>query len=248
MNKRIPLFQQLEIETSSTCNRTCDSCLRNSHPDRDKVKSWFEQNLLPTETIEAALGQAIALGFRGPLCFQHYNEPLQDPRIAELGRFAKKLPFSQVFICSNADLLDDEKIKEIDGVFDVIQIALYNMNELQQAKREQWLLERFVKTGLYFTKGIHIPTHFSPRFDVKALARSFLFNPCYQPQVRMIINHKGQMLMCCDDLVGNFDLGIFPLMSLEELWFSDRHQEMMLTLQQPGGRTVYPYCASCPRA
>ena len=39
---------------------------------------------------------------------QHYNEPLLDPRIAELGRYAKSLgQFKYVFICTNADFINE---------------------------------------------------------------------------------------------------------------------------------------------
>ncbi|NOS89814.1 MAG: radical SAM/SPASM domain-containing protein [Methylococcaceae bacterium] len=247
VTRKIPLFQQLEIETNSTCNRYCESCIRNSHPDREAVSSWFEPNLLPQAVFEEACHQAIALGFRGALCLQHYNEPLQDPRIIELGRFAKTLPFSQVFICSNADLIDEEKAQELDGVFDSIQIALYSHTEEQHIKREAWLRGQFKKTYLHFTKGVHIPTHFSPVFDTAALAAQYVERPCTQPHIRMILNHKGQMLLCCDDVVGNFNLGTFPETPLEDLWFNERHQEMLLTLQQNGGRKAYPYCETCPR-
>lgn len=245
--RKITLFKQLEIETASLCNRYCTSCIRNSHPDRKAVSSWFEENYLPREIFEQACHQAIDLGFRGPLCLQHYNEPLQDPRIIKLGQFAKTLPFSQVFICSNADLMSEEMIKVLDGVFDSIQIALYAQNEDQQSKREHKLRAQFKKTQLHFTKGIHIPTHFSPDFDVKKLASAHRNRPCSEPYQRMILNHKGQMLLCCDDVVGNFELGSFPDKSLEELWFGEYHQEILLRLQEQGGRKAFDYCQTCPR-
>lgn len=246
-SRQIPLFRQLEIETSSLCNRYCSSCIRNSHPDREAVASWFEPNLLPQEVFEQACLQAIDLGFRGPLCLQHYNEPLQDPRLVSLGQFAKSLPFAQVFICSNADLLSEAKIQELDGVFDSMQIALYDQSPAQQAKREAKLRAQFKHTRLQFTKGIHIPTHFSPDFDVENLAAAHRQRPCSEPFERLILNHKGQMLLCCDDVVGNFDLGRFPETSLEALWFSETHQALLLALQQAGGREVHPHCLSCPR-
>jgi hypothetical protein len=247
LERRIPLFQQLEIETSSTCNRYCTTCIRNSHPDKTVISAWFETHLLAQETFETACLQAIGLGFRGALCMQHYNEPLQDPRIIELGRFAKTLPFSQVFLCTNADLIDEDMANRLDGVFDNLQIALYVANREQQLKRETWLKTQFKKTPLYFTQGLHIPTHFSPEFDVVSLAENYRERPCSQPYIRMILNHKGQMLLCCDDVIGNFELGTFPEKSLEELWFAERHQDMLLTLQQNGGRHHHAYCESCPR-
>src|SRR5690242_4080275 len=85
ITRRIPLFSQLEIETKSTCNRTCDFCIRNSHPDREAVKPWFEENEMPADTVLRLMREAQAIGFRGTVCLQHYNEPLQDPRLAQFG-------------------------------------------------------------------------------------------------------------------------------------------------------------------
>lgn len=247
MNRKIPLFNQLEIETSSFCNRVCPSCIRNSHPDRQAVKSWFEHNLLPIETIEEICKQAVSLGFYGLVCLQHFNEPLEDPRIVEIGQMVKSFGFSHVFFCSNVDLMDDSLACDIDGVFDSVYVALYNRNEEQRLLEESSLLKRFKKTRLHFTKGFHIPTHFSPSFNTESLIRANAMATCSEPFRRMVINHKGQMLLCCDDMIGNFNLGNFPDMSLEDLWYSDRHQDILISLKKPGGRMLYPYCKICPR-
>lgn len=72
------LFQWLDLETISTCNRTCPTCLRNSHPDREAMKSWFELRYLEVEIIEEALRQVRELGFVGGVRLSHFNEPLMD--------------------------------------------------------------------------------------------------------------------------------------------------------------------------
>lgn len=246
MDKRIPLFGQLEIETRSTCNRHCPECLRNSIPDREAVQPWFEENELPRETIERLFQEALALGFRGTVCLQHYNEPLQDPRIAEIGRRAKELGFSFVFTCTNADFMNEARAAELDGVFDQLLVALY-MREPVKSQRQAWITSLFKKTPLVFTGGAMIATHFSPVFDVKNLSRQNRMNPCFEPPRRMVINHRGDMLLCCDDMIGHYNLGNIRDHTLEELWYSDVHQDLVLALQRPGGRTVHPHCESCPR-
>jgi radical SAM protein with 4Fe4S-binding SPASM domain len=247
ITKRIPLFGQLEIETKASCNRTCEGCIRNSHPNREVVKPWFDDNArMETATLERLLGEAWNMGFRGTVCLQHYNEPLQDPRIAELGSLVKRTGFSRVFMCTNADLMDEARAAELDGVFDEMLVALY-MNEPVKSRREAWLRTLFKSTKLTFTGGTHIATHFSAAFPVEWMANRNIKNPCSEPLRRLIINHRGDMLMCCDDMTGNFDLGNVREKSLEELWFSDRHQDMVLALQKRGGRSVHPHCESCPR-
>ncbi len=62
------LFETLDFETIGSCNRTCRTCIRNSHPDRDAVASWFEKNYLEEELIYEAVDQALEMGFRGRVC------------------------------------------------------------------------------------------------------------------------------------------------------------------------------------
>ena len=244
---RIPLFDILEIETQSTCNRTCPGCLRNSHPDRDGARAWFESHQLSSETVERLFCEAIALGFNGPVCLSHYNEPLQDPRIGDFAHTAKRLGLPFVYMCTNADLMTDRVAAELDGVLDRIYVALY-MDEPIKTERQRRLEQRFTDTSLAFTGGGHIATHFSPLFDVGALARQHAGHPCSEPQRRMIVNHRGDMLFCCDDMLGHFELGNVHEQSLEDLWYSERHQMLVRALQEPGGRAVHPHCLSCPRA
>jgi len=63
----------------------------------------------------------------------------------------------------------------------------------------------------------------------------------------MIVNHKGQQLLCCDDLIGNFNLGTIYEKSIEELWYSNTHQNYVLELLKSGGRKIHSHCLSCPR-
>lgn len=249
MKKIIGLFPRLEIETQSTCNRHCNTCLRNSIPDRNSVASWFEVNKLPADTIKRILEQSIELGFKGEVCLSHYNEPLMDERIIDIVKQTKSMGFSRVFFCSNGDFLTEEIASGLDGALDDIGFTLY-MKEPMKSKREVWIRSLFKKTRLDpIGIGIegHMATHHSPLIDVASVSRKHSGNPCSLPTRRLIINHKGQMLLCCDDLTGNFDLGNIHESTVEELWYSDKHQNYVTELLRPGGRSIHPHCLTCPR-
>ena len=171
-----------------------------------------------------------------PCALQHYNEPLQDSRIAAFGRRARALGFPHVFICTNGDFITEAVAAELDGAFHELQVALY-MDEPAKGRRQQWLATLFRETRLHFTGGGHIPTHFSPLFDVAALAHQNRIHPCGEPLRRLIINHRGDMLLCCDDLAGHFGLGNIRDHTVEQLWFGDRHQDLVLALQSSWTRT-----------
>lgn len=245
MEKQIPIFQYLCIETSGFCNRVCSTCLRNSYPDREAVSSYFsKETKLETDVVFRLINELAEFkDFKGEICFQHYNEPLLDERIVEFGKYAKSRHF-KIFFVTNGDYLTAAKAKELDGVFDYITISIYS-NPSERDNKIKHLNSLFNRTQLNFV-GQHFTTHYSPKFSVKRIEK-VQNKPCDYPLKRLIINHKGEMLMCCDDLAGVFDLGNIYGNTLEELWYSDKHQKIVTALLKPGGRKKYSFCSICPR-
>jgi radical SAM protein with 4Fe4S-binding SPASM domain len=69
--------------------------------------------------------------------------------------------------------------------------------------------------------------------------------PCHRPLIRMIIQYDGEVANCCEDTYGAFRLGNVHKTSLRELWFSERHTQVIENLAQ-GRREMYDLCARCP--
>jgi len=61
----------------------------------------------------------------------------------------------------------------------------------------------------------------------------------------MIVQYDGTVANCCEDTFGSFKLGNAYENSLEELWFSDRHVEIVKDLVA-GAREKYSLCLNCP--
>lgn len=241
------LFETLDLETISTCNRVCPTCIRNSHPDKKAIASFFKPKYLSMKLIKEAFDQVTAMGFHGSIILSHYNEPLMDERLPEIAKLAKSYDFKSVFLNTNGDFITEELAQKLDGYLDRMLISLY-MDEPMKSKRGAWIKTLFNKTyPEVLTVTEHIPTHFSPKFDVKALAKAHGNSPCWEPQMRVIINHRRQYLLCCDDVVGNFDLGYFPDISIEEYWFGGKRVQIEEDLKQHGGRQKHSYCSTCPR-
>ena len=218
------LFTSLEIETSSVCNRTCETCIRNSHPDREAVSSWFKPGLLHLNVIKEALDQYAKLTDKGAVCLSHYNEPLMDKRIIKIAELVKSYKKFSVALVTNGDLLTTPLANELDKVFDGITVSLYD------GGRDKWVKGLFSKTFIKIA-GRHSQTHFSPGANRTAGCRLH----------RLIINHRRQFLLCCEDVVGNFDLGKFPDISLADFWFGEARKRIL------SNRKAHPYCSICPR-
>jgi hypothetical protein len=152
-----------------------------------------------------------------------------------------------VALNTNGDFINEELAEELDGKVDKMIVTLY-MDEPTKSYRKDWIKSLFHSTYVeIITMSDHIPTHFSPAFDVKALAEKYKNRPCSEPQMRVVINHRQQYLLCCDDVIGNFDLGTFPETSIRDYWFGEKHMSIMNNLKNTGGRLLRPYCATCPR-
>jgi hypothetical protein len=184
------------------------------------------------ETICEALDQYKAMHRRhaGTVCLNHYNEPLLDPRILDIADLAKSYGSFFVYFITNGDLLTPEMAKALDGLLDCLVVSLYE-GDSSVAKRTQDIGKLFSKTSLNFA-GEHCATHYSPGDNGRRVACT--------PN-RLIINHRGQYLACCEDMVGQFHLGTFPETSLEAYWYGQPHAKMLRDIP------VTPYCTSCPR-
>jgi radical SAM protein with 4Fe4S-binding SPASM domain len=74
---------------------------------------------------------------------------------------------------------------------------------------------------------------------------TFANAPCHRPLIRMLIQHDGEVCNCCEDTHGDFKLGNVYEHSLEQLWFSERHVQVVHDLVE-GRREKYSLCRNCP--
>ncbi|MBI3801342.1 MAG: glycosyltransferase [Deltaproteobacteria bacterium] len=69
----------------------------------------------------------------------------------------------------------------------------------------------------------------------------------FNPQlIRLIIRYDGEMCHCCEDIYGVFQLGNVYHSTLEDLWFSERHTQIVEDLIA-GRREKYALCRNCPQ-
>jgi radical SAM protein with 4Fe4S-binding SPASM domain len=257
---RIPLFERLLIESQSFCNRACWFCPRTYDRSGKYLDSSRQPVIerMPTEKVLGLLDEAASLGFRGPVGFHHYSEPLLDDRALTFARAAGARGMKPD-LHTNGDVLQDDAslCAEVARVYDSVVVGLYDHrtdDELAEAQR--FWRGRLAGTHLSFspigpqgTSSGHsvgvprarVPTN--PRAVIPDL--TYPNAPCHRPLVRMIIQYDGEMCQCCDDTTGVFALGNVHEHSLEALWYSDRHVSTVAALVD-GRRADYELCRACP--
>jgi radical SAM protein with 4Fe4S-binding SPASM domain len=213
---------------------------------------------MPTEKILDLLDQAHALGFRGRVEFFHYSEPLLDRRNVGLAQQARKRGL-RPYLHTNGDVLrqDDALCETVKREYELIVVGLYDYEtnqELEAAKR--YWRDRLAGANLEFSAigrfGIRsadsmgIPRALGPSDPRMAIPDlTFVNAPCHRPLIRMIIRHDGGVSNCCEDTYGAFSLGNVYEDSLEQLWFSERHIQIVQDLIA-GRRQSYELCRNCP--
>lgn len=242
----VALPEVLTVETSGNCNRTCGTCIRNSDPDRSRVASWFQDNFMDMDTLRRIFEDARSMGYRQDLCLSFYNEPTQDPRLPEIVDLARNYPFRNIFIHSNGDFMTPELAQRLDGKLSWIFFSIY-ADEPARTRRQEELQQMFQKTETRFGPGLHGLTHYGPEQDVAVAIPQCRDLSCGEPLDRFIINHRGEMTLCCDDMVGHYDLGNVRDSCLWDLWFGEKHQNLVKRLRRPRGRHGLTLCESCPR-
>ena len=254
------MFERLLIESQSNCNRSCWFCPRTY----DRSGKYFDSQgrsfllQMPTDKILELLDQAQALGFRGRVGFHHFSEPLLDKRNPMLAGEARRRGMVP-YLHTNGDVLrhNDELCKEIKDLYAVIVIGLYDYRTNEELKEAQayWrarLASAKLKfssiglSGIRSSDSMGVPKALVPTDNRMAIPDLTFGNaPCHRPLIRMIIQYDGEVSNCCEDVYGAFKLGNAYQYSLEELWFSDHHFEIVEDLVA-GRRENYSLCRNCP--
>ncbi len=256
------MYDRLEIETHSRCNRSCWFCPRTydrSGTYMQKNKSLTDKSM-PTDKVLNILDQAQALEFQGGVIFCFHSDPLLDRRNIYFAREARKRGMKP-FIHTNGDALkhNESLCQEVIDAYEYIVIGLYDYktDEELEAAKHYWQ-NRLPDSNLQFSTiglsgslsarsmAIHralVPTDRRVAFP----DLTFTNGPCRRPLLRMIIRYDGEMCNCCEDMHGAFNLGNIYRNSLEELWYSDYHVKIVKDLLE-GQRGKYELCSNCPQS
>jgi len=220
--------------------------MRNTEPTMSRFKDGQPiKESMQTEKVHDLMDQASELGFRGIIHFCYYSDPSCEPRLVSFVKYARSKGMCP-YVQSNGVLLTDELCKQLDGVACKVILGLAN------TKPEEYWRARFPHTELFVITGGNNPsswwpTHYFPQKErLQAAIKARINTPCHIPYKWFIIQYDGEMSLCCDDLSRLWNLGNAFEKSLEELWWSEKHTEILRTLSEPGGRLNYPFCRICP--
>lgn len=202
------MFNYLEIETCSLCNRKCPWCLFGQLPNFRGDKLQF----LDTVYIEKILNELNQNQFKGVISLYSMNEPLLDERIKDgsLFRLCRNILSNtdvKIKINTNGSLLDDGIMKMFDSGLDNMYISCYDENMLNKAKSLQKKYASIVVLD-YTNEKANI-LKFNRAGSIKSYSGFVTENKksCTLPLFSSVIGFDGEVRLCCNDALGQIKLG-----------------------------------------
>lgn len=238
-----PVFQWVQVETTTTCNRRCAYC--------------------PNSTIgrpECLMDEAVffkiidALRERDPrrtaslegIMFSGFGEPLMDVRLPRFLAYAKRqLPDAHLIIFTNGDFLTVDAYAALKnsgaGTFVVSQHA-HTLPETTAATLEK-IREKFPDTH-----GIRIEDTYHDKLKINrgglvpiATVRR---TSCTFPRW-LTFDYAGNIILCCSDYLSSVVFGNIKRDNLYTVWFS--HGYVNIRSKIISGFFPYAMCRKCSR-
>lgn len=231
------LFSNVEIETSSKCNRKCSYC-PNSVYDRGNF-------FMKTELFEKIINQLAELQFGGIIRPHFYNEPTMDKRLPELIKYAKqKLPKSTVHLYSNGDFMTEELFNRLvnSGVnkFIITSHSGFISPNLQKLlateNGQKYIHHQFIgKHTALFNRGGTV--------EVK---NEIHLSHCNIPSINLTVNYKGQVVLCCNDAQSQNVQGDLNKELIIDIWKKPSFKKLRKNINN--GKYELDVCKKCVNA
>lgn len=192
------------------------------------------------ETYKKIIDELAVLKFYGRLSPHSYGEPLLDKRLPALMEYTRKrLPLCFIDIHTNGDLLDEELlITLLNKGVDHLLITNYDDDEKPLLKdlarkypfpvtlRSYRDFGKTDRAGEIFRKG------------------KTLRNVCWRSSSALVVNWKGNVVLCCQDFYQSCSFGNVKGKGLWEIW-NDRQFAYYRKQLRSGNRAVTKICTHC---
>jgi radical SAM protein with 4Fe4S-binding SPASM domain len=233
------MFQVVELEVNSMCNRKCGYC-PNSFAKRPLA--YMEESLV-TKIIDE-LG---SIDFDGRVSYHFYGEPLLDKRLPGFVEYTKRhAPKSSSEIYSNGDFLTLDIFRDYLGrglgMFlitqhdNLIPPNLQHILDNATAEERRHITIRLAKDR-YMINRSGLITNLNVLIEpIKA--------PCDWPLTTMVVTIAGNVVLCCNDYFESEVIGNVSDKSLREVWTNEKFERFRRALSR-GDRTSSKLCEEC---
>lgn len=235
-SKVFGLFSSTNIETYGYCNRKCWFCFNSDHlPNRDV-------GIMDESLFYKIIDELGEMHFAGRISPHFYGEVLLDSRIVDFVLYARKRnPYSRIRFSTNGDILTEKLLLElVENGLDKVLVTNYDDYEKPD------LLELYRKHPEHMEyrsyKDITPVNRAGRIFDKKIKNNN---RPCFRPSNQLVVNWKGNVLLCCNDYYEKYVFGNVKIKSILNIWNSSGFKKYRQILNEKGGRKEIDICKNC---
>jgi radical SAM protein with 4Fe4S-binding SPASM domain len=236
------LFRAILIETSNTCTRKCWFCKFGQERQDETITR------MDWESIHKILENLKSLQYSGRISWYNINEPLLDRRMVEILRMTREYcPQAFISLATNGDLLDANLYHSLKASgLDALGVSIYDDKTFEKVKkfadRQMVLIDmRSMGEDVLENRGGGVRQEL-PVFERDRMR--YLNRSCERPFAMMVVDSRGQVVLCCDDLYGDVIMGDIQSHRLEEIWNNERFALYRNALDHEG-RCNLPLCGNC---
>ncbi len=224
----------VNIETTAFCNRKCSFCF---YDDRFPKR---ELGMMQEETYKKIIDDLAAMKFRGRVSPHSYGEPLLDKRLPALMEYTrKKLPLCNIDIRTNGDFLNEDLLITLlnKGVDD---FRITNCDD-----DEKPLLEELARKYPFHVE-LRSYKDFAKCDRAGAIFErgKSLHKVCLRPSSALVVNWKGNVVLCCQDFYQDHCFGNVMEKSVWDIWNDPQFVEYRKHLLE-GDRGISKICIHC---
>lgn len=235
--RSLPAFSELALETSAYCNRRCPACPVSVAP---RGKDVMDESL-----FAKVLGELAQMKFSGRVALHFFNEPLLDKDIAgKVRRIADAAPRASIEIYSNGDFLTKPLAESLfDAGLAFMLVTAYNDRAMARLEKLMPQLGRRARNRIVVKRAPVFVGNRAGSLDTLAIPET-LHADCFQPSYKLVINYKGEAVICTNDYFSNTVMGHVAEQTLLEIWRGPAFEAVRQTLRRRE-RYRLPACKGC---
>lgn len=228
------LFNSVEIESISICNRKCSFCPVAYDPRPREIMTNEIFNKIITELKE--------LNFKGEIAFSGYGEPLLDEKLEERVEKIKKELGSSVEIVTNGDFLTYERFKRL--ISEGVNVFRLSQHDKEPSEAIKLLFGNIKKDELKYII-YQIANEGSVTFTNRGGSVPGLktLHPFYCSPMHIIIRADGSVPLCCNDYYKEINFGNVNEEKLIEIWNKPFYRKIRNEIKK--GIFNFPICKRC---
>lgn len=222
-----PLFSLFEMSITGLCNRTCEFCPRVDpavYPNRNEN--------LSLDLHEKMMAELNQLEYSGIIGFSGFSEPLLHKELDQLIAISRAAcPRSRLEVYTNGDFVTVEKLVRLfEAGLTSIHISLYDgphqLEEFAKIREATGLGgHQVILRDRYYSSEEGYGLVLSNRagmIDFKKTGVKPLTAPlrhkCFYPFYMMMVDHKGDVMLCSHDWGKKLVVGNLSKQTIVEVW------------------------------